>query len=83
MQTQQLLDISSTTHTWQTMASGFSAPIDTLRIVIASAGVSDLNLDNLAFTPTTSAVPEPASLTLLGLGVVGLAGYGWRRKRTA
>jgi hypothetical protein len=25
--------------------------------------------------------PEPASLTHLGLGVVGLAGYGWRRKR--
>jgi hypothetical protein len=31
-----------------------------------------------------SAAPEPASLTLLGVGVLCLAGYGWRqRRRTA
>jgi len=28
-----------------------------------------------------NAVPEPASLTMFGLGIVGLVGYGWRRSR--
>jgi hypothetical protein len=29
----------------------------------------------------STAAPEPASLTLVGMGAVGLFGYGWRRPR--
>ncbi|MCH7688824.1 MAG: PEP-CTERM sorting domain-containing protein, partial [Planctomycetes bacterium] len=35
--------------------------------------------DNIVASP----VPEPTSLTLLGIGVVSLFGYRWRRKRNA
>jgi hypothetical protein len=41
-------------------------------------GSNNLSLD---VTFGATAAPEPASLTLLGLGVAGLAAYGWRRRR--
>jgi hypothetical protein len=39
------------------------------------------HLDDVSVTP--SPAPEPASLTLFGLGLVPLAGYAWRRRQKA
>jgi hypothetical protein len=38
------------------------------------------DLDTNADGWLVASVPEPASLTLLGLGVASLAGYAWRRR---
>jgi hypothetical protein len=53
-----------------TSAGGFSFQFDSMDL-----------LSSFTATLATTATPEPASLTLLGLGVASLAGYAWRRRR--
>jgi hypothetical protein len=48
-----------------TLYMGTSGFVNEFRILVAQA----------------TAVPEPASLTLLGLGAICTLGYGWRRRR--
>jgi len=33
--------------------------------------------------PGVATTPEPSTLTLLGIGIAGMAGYGWRRRKLA
>jgi hypothetical protein len=47
---------------------------------VSAVDIRELNVIGYDL-PVPVATPEPASLTLLGLGVAGIAGYGWRRRR--
>ena len=48
---------------------------------MAASDVSKVQASGIA--PAAIGVPEPASLTLLATGALGLLGYGWRRRRQA
>ncbi len=51
--------------------------------VVDSYGASTLGSFNVEVDPAVDPVPEPASLTLLGIGAAGLLGCGWRRRKQA
>jgi hypothetical protein len=56
----------------------FNAGSETITKVVLTGLADFYTIDNFNYNTTAQSVPEPASLTLLGLGAVALAGFGLR-----
>lgn len=58
---------------------GFESSVPFDAFILRGPGDGRFDLDNLRFE--LAPVPEPGTLTLLGLGALGLMGYRWRQQR--
>lgn len=78
----------------ETIASNTPRIVHSLQITSNQFDQSPTFYENGGPVPTTfvlgaefvlapAAVPEPGSFALLGMGIVGMAGYGWRRRKAA
>ncbi|MDF2235268.1 PEP-CTERM sorting domain-containing protein [Albimonas sp. CAU 1670] len=72
--TEQLLGVTATgAYAADALATGFSAPVDTVRIVLSSVRDEAVWFDAMTFDAPDSAVPAPAALPLLAAGLGGFA----------
>lgn len=65
---------------WTTIQTGPLAA-GTYRLNVEVANTGTAQFDSFVGLDRVSVVPEPASLTMVAIGAIGLAGYRWRRQK--
>jgi hypothetical protein len=80
MATFQIGAFNTTLHGGTFNSEYFSGGLDEVAYNAYALTAAQVQQHYLAGT-TAAAVPEPASLTLLGVGSLGLLAYGWRRRQ--
>jgi hypothetical protein len=70
---------STATPSFQKIVIGAVDTPSGVSFVVLNRSTTEVGVGDWTVTPT----PEPASLTLLGFGALGLLGYGWRERRRA
>jgi hypothetical protein len=69
---------------WETKTENFVATSSSVDIRFSVTNIQfDVGLDSVSVSGPVGAVPEPASLAMLSLGLAGVAAVVWRRRRAA